>query len=171
MKRDRVLFLVLLFGLLITSRTLAQDSSSNPSEAAADLRARLAEVQANEAYGKARLEQLNEALKPENIERSLAGVGSTRPEELREQRRRELTLERDSVKRQLELLETSRLRLESAIQIADNRAYQESANGIGYNQLEAIWLSSVQPRKLLIASITFVSLVVLASLIIFLRRR
>ena len=171
MKRGRVLFLVLLFGLLITSRTLAQDSSSNPAAEAADLRARLAEVQANEAYGRARLDQLNEALKPENIERSLAGVGSTRPEELRDQRKRELTMERDSVKRQLELLETSRLRLESAIQIADNRAYQESAKGFGYNQLEAIWLSSVQPRKLLIASITFVSLVVLASLIVFLRRR
>src|SRR6187431_611254 len=111
MKRNRVLFLVLLFGLLFTVRTLGQDSSS-PAEAAADLRARLAEVQANEAYGRARLDQLNEALKPENIERSLAGVGSTRPEELREQRKRELTLERDSVKRQLELLETSRLRLE-----------------------------------------------------------
>jgi len=170
MKRNRVLFLVLLFGLLFTVRTLGQDSSS-PAEAAADLRARLAEVQANEAYGRARLEQLNEALKPENIERSLAGVGSTRPEELREQRRRELTLERDSVKKQLELLETSRLRLESAIQIADNQAYHESAKGFGFNQLKAIWLSSVQPHKLVIASITFLSLVVLASLIVFLRRR
>ena len=91
MKRHRGLFLVLLLGLLFTSRIFAQDSPANPAEAAADLRARLAEVQANEAYGRARLDQLNEALKPENIERSLAGVGSTRPEELREQRRRELT--------------------------------------------------------------------------------
>ncbi|HEY2972375.1 MAG TPA: hypothetical protein VGJ48_07675 [Pyrinomonadaceae bacterium] len=61
------------------------------------------------------------------IERSLAGVGSTRPEELRELRRRQLSIERDSVRAQLKLVGASRERLEAAIRTADNQAYQQSA--------------------------------------------
>jgi hypothetical protein len=60
------------------------------------------------------------------IERSLAGVGSTRPEELRELRRRQLSIERDSVRAQLKLVGASRERLEAAIRTADNQAYQQS---------------------------------------------
>jgi len=70
---------------------------------------------------------LNEALKPENIERSLAGVGSTRPEELRESRRRQLTIERDGVQAQLNTLEAGKQRLETALQNAEILAYQQSA--------------------------------------------
>src|SRR6266850_1020011 len=81
MKLRLSIVLVLLFGLLFTSRILAQDPPTIPAEAAADLRARLVEVQAREAERHTRLNQLDEALKPENIERSLAGIGSTRPEE------------------------------------------------------------------------------------------
>jgi hypothetical protein len=72
---------------------------------------------------------LDEDLKPENVERSLAGVGSSRPEELRELRRRQLTIERDSVHTQLKLLATSRERLEAAIGRAEDAAYQQSAEG------------------------------------------
>jgi hypothetical protein len=64
-------------------------------------------------------QELDEAIKPENIERSLAGVGSTRPEELRESRRRQLAIQRDGVQAQLRTLETSRQRLESAIANAE----------------------------------------------------
>ena len=74
-----------------------------------------------------RAEYLDEALRPENIERSLAGIGSTRPEELRESRRRQLQTQRDGITAQLRTLETSRLRLEAAILDADARAYQQSA--------------------------------------------
>jgi len=89
----------------------------------------LLEVQAKEAELQARARQLDEDLKPENIERSLAGVGSTRPEELRELRRRQLTIERDSVRAQLKLVGTSRERLEAVIRTADTQAYQQSAVG------------------------------------------
>jgi len=162
--------LVLLFGLLFTSRILAQDPPTLPAEAAADLRARLVEVQAKEAERHARLNQLDEALKPENIERSLAGIGSTRPEELREQRRRELTIERDGVRKQLDLLATSRARLESAIQTADNLAYQQSARGFAGNQVNALRMYFVNPRRLVIASVTFLGLLVIGGLVAFLRR-
>jgi len=70
---------------------------------------------------------LDEAIKPENIEHSLAGVGSTRPEELREARRRQLSIERDGVVAQLKTAETSRTRLEAALANAEVLAYQQSA--------------------------------------------
>jgi hypothetical protein len=66
-------------------------------------------------------------MKPENIEHSLAGFGSTKPEELREQRRKELQIERNGVQAQLNLLNTSHTRLEAAIATADAEAYRQSA--------------------------------------------
>ena len=78
-------------------------------------------------------------MQPENIERSLAGIGSTRPEELREMRRRQLTIERDGVRAQLKTLETSKQRLEAAIANAEALAYQQSARpaASGTNQMMA----------------------------------
>jgi hypothetical protein len=87
----------------------------------------LLDLQAREEQLKSRLIELEEALRPENIERSLAGVGSTRPEELREARRRQLTVERDSVQAQLRILENTRTRLQTELAQAEGRAYQESA--------------------------------------------
>ena len=170
MKRNRSLFLVLLFGLLFTSSVLAQESPISAEEAAADLRLRLVEVQTREAERQARLFQLDEALQPQNIERSLAGIGSTRPEELREQRRRELTIEKDLVRKQLELLETSRVRLEAAIQAADSRAYHQSAQGYSANDAQAEWLYSLNPRRLIIASVTLLGLLAVGSMVALIRR-
>src|ERR1044072_8577118 len=117
---------VLLFAFIITAH--AQQATS-AAETADQLRLQLIHVQAKEEGLRTRAQQLDEALKPENIERSLAGVGSTKPEELRETRRKQLQIERDGVEWQLKVLETSRPRLESAIRDADARAYQESARG------------------------------------------
>jgi hypothetical protein len=113
--------------LLVTSALNIQAQPKSAAQEADDLRLQLIDVQAQEEGLRTRAAQLDEALKPENIERSLAGVGSTRPEELRETRRRQLQSERDGVAAQLTTLETSRLRLEAAIRDADARAYQESA--------------------------------------------
>jgi hypothetical protein len=123
LKATAIAFL-LLFTFLIT--TQAQRSTS-AAESAEKLRLQLIEVQAKEEALRERAAQLDEALKPENIERSLAGIGSTKPEELRETRRRQLQIERDGVAAQLNVLETSRMRLEAAIRDADARAYQQSA--------------------------------------------
>src|SRR5689334_7745292 len=124
--KARLVLFALLFTFIITAE--AQQSSTS-AESAEKLRAQLFEVQTKEDALRARAQQLDEALKPENIERSLAGVGSTRPEELRETRRKQLQIERDGVESQLKVLETSRTRLEAAIRDADARAYQESAQG------------------------------------------
>jgi hypothetical protein len=114
---------------LFAIRTPAQN---NAHERAADLRAHLVEIQAKQAELQTRLAQLEEDLKPENIERSLAGVGSVHPEELREARRRKLEIEKKGVQSQLDVLATSRSRLESAIAAADADSYRQSA-GPGAN--------------------------------------
>jgi uncharacterized protein YlxW (UPF0749 family) len=86
------------------------------------LRAQLRDVQEKEADLQSRAEQLDYESKPEVIERSLAITGSTRPEDLREARRKQLLAEKDRVQSQLNLLATSRARLETAIANADAEA-------------------------------------------------
>jgi hypothetical protein len=128
MRSTAKLFVFLLFLTFISTTAYAQQPTS-AAESAENLRLQLIEVQGKQESLRARAEQLDEALKPENIERSLAGIGSTRPEELREARRRQLQTERDGVAAQLQILETSRLRLEAAIRDAETRAYHDSASG------------------------------------------
>lgn len=107
--------------------TLAQDAAS-AAQRAENLRAQLRDVQAKETELQSRVQQLEEALRPENIERATAGAGSTRPEELRDQRRRQLENEKARVRAQLDQLAASRTRLESAITTAEAEAYRQSAN-------------------------------------------
>jgi hypothetical protein len=119
--------LSLLLTLLIVAFSVNAFAQESAAESLEKLRAQLLEVQGKEDGLRTRLAQLEEAVKPENIERSLAGVGSTRPEELRESRRRQLTIERDGVLAQLKTLETGRQRLEAAIAQAEVSAYHQSA--------------------------------------------
>lgn len=97
------------------------------AQRAETLRQQLSVIQAQESELQTRSQQLDEQLKPENIERSLALVGLTHPEELREQRRRQLEIEKKGVTTQLEQLAASKARLESAIARADADAYRQSA--------------------------------------------
>jgi len=113
--------------LMFSASAYAQDAPASAAETADNLKMQLLDVQGHENELRVRLAQLDEDIKPENIERSLAGVGSTRPEELREARRRQLTTERDGVRAQLNTLETGKQRLETALRNAETLAYQESA--------------------------------------------
>lgn len=116
--------------LMIPSSSERHESTrvqTSAQEKAASLRSQLNEVEAKQAELQTRLQQLEENLKPENIENSLAGVGSTRPEELREQRRRQLEIERNGVKAQQDILARSHSRLETAIAQADAEGYRQSA--------------------------------------------
>jgi hypothetical protein len=128
-------YLLSLFLLLTTALNAYAQQPKSGAEDAEKLRLQLLDVQTQEEGLRAKAAQLDEALKPENIERSLAGVGSTKPEDLREARRRQLQIERDAVTAQLKVLETSRTRLESAIRDADARAYHESARPASENAL------------------------------------
>ncbi len=117
--------------LLLTALLLLQSFNTlgrqDGQDRAADLRAQLAEVQAQQADLQVRLTQIEEAMKPENIASGLAGVGSVHPEDLREQRRQQLKKEKAGVATQLELLAISQRRLETAVARADAAAYQQSA--------------------------------------------
>src|SRR5689334_21755851 len=138
MKRKIGLALLALLVLLIGAVSVyAADGAADigAADTLEKLRAQLLEVQGKEDVLRGRLEQLDENIKPENIERSLAGVGSTRPEELREARRRQLAIERDGVLAQLNTLETSKQRLEAAIANAEALAYQQSALKPDTNQM------------------------------------
>jgi predicted nucleic acid-binding Zn-ribbon protein len=82
------------------------------------LRAQLLDTESKLADLQSKLDQIEYALKPENIERA-AGYGTVHPEEAREARRRQLEGERARVLAQIKILETSRTRLETSIGTAD----------------------------------------------------
>ena len=85
----------------------------------AALRTELRDVQTKEADLEARAEDVDYALKPENIERATAGYGTTHPEEVREQRRRQLENEKQRIRKQLDQLAISHTRLDEAIAMSD----------------------------------------------------
>jgi hypothetical protein len=126
MKISKALILLISLVLLTSSNVFAQDTPS-AAQTAEQLRAQLRDVQAEEDELQARAQQLEWDLRPENIEHYFAGTGSTRPEELREQRRRQLQNEKGRALARLQLVAESRARLESAITAADAQAYQQSA--------------------------------------------
>jgi vancomycin resistance protein YoaR len=82
------------------------------------LRSQQIDVESKLADLGAKLEQIEFQLKPENIERA-AGFGTLHPEEARDSRRRQLENERARAQAQVRILETSRTRLETAVQSAD----------------------------------------------------
>lgn len=126
---NRAIRSTLAFASLLIASTAAMAQTPTSAGAIAEkLRAQLAEAQSRETELQTRLRQLDNDLRPENIEHSLAGVGSTRPEELREQRRRQLEAEKSKVQAQLDEVAASKSRLESAIAAADAEAYRQSAN-------------------------------------------
>ena len=131
-------FILPLFLLLAFTTTGYAQESETAAESVEKLRAQLIEMQTKEQDLRTRLAQLEESLKPENIERSLAGVGSTRPEELRESRRRHLTAQRDGVAAQLKTLAEGKVRLEAALANAEARAYHESARRPEPEQMMAV---------------------------------
>ena len=118
------MFITLLLSGLFATTILAQTSAK---EAAGNLRMQLSEVQIRKAEAQALDEQLEEDLRPENIERSFAGFGSTHPERLRELRRRQLEITRARLRIELDELDRSQTCLEAAIGEADTVAYWQSA--------------------------------------------
>ena len=103
-----------------SQRTLVDlERLSRAEQRSADLWKQLRDVEAQQADLQARLEEIDYNLRPENIDRSVAGFGSMRPEELREQRRKSLENEKVRVQKQLDQLTANHSRLETAIASAD----------------------------------------------------
>jgi len=127
---------------------LDMERLTRAEQRAEQLRGQLMDIQSKIADFEARLENLEWALRPENIESSTAGYGSTRPEQAREARKKQLEGERSRVRAQLKLAETSRSRLEIATANADAevdllRAKLEQRR----QQLDATPAEQPKPRK------------------------
>jgi chromosome segregation ATPase len=120
MKLRRIAPVIILI-LSFTALAVAQDSSIE------SLRSQLSDAQKREGEIQARVKQLEEDMKPENLEKFFALNGSTRPEALREERRRQLESQRTTLRTQLDQLAQSRVRLEAAIATAEAAAYRRSA--------------------------------------------
>lgn len=88
-------------------------------ERAEILRKQLLELIEKETSYKSRMAQIDEDMRPENIERTLSGVGGTRTAELRDVRRRVLENERRGLDSLLNLTTQSRIRLEEDVRQAD----------------------------------------------------
>jgi hypothetical protein len=107
-----VVAIVIAFGL---ASTVTAQPRTGREGTVSTLKQQLFELESKETWLRMRLEELDERLKPESIARELAGIGSTHPEELREHRRKLLTIERNGLQTQLDLLEEERARIEAAI--------------------------------------------------------
>lgn len=115
--------ILIAFGL---AWTVAAQNRSTREVSASALKQQLLDSESKEMRIRMRLEELDEQLKPESIERELAGIGSVHPEELREHRRKLLTIERNGLQTQLDLLEEDRARIEAAIAAASLEYAQPS---------------------------------------------
>jgi hypothetical protein len=162
------LYFALVLVLLSFAFGNGQETAPSAAETVDQIKLRLLDLQAREEEIKYRRVELEEALKPQNIERSLAGVGSTRPEELREARRRQLTIERDALVSQLNILENTRARLESQLVEAQGRAYQESARQAAPTQA-LVAQSRSSARWLVFGAIGLGALAIVAGLVIYRR--
>jgi chromosome segregation ATPase len=99
---------------------LDMERLTRAEQRAEQLRMQLVDVQSKIADLESQLEGIEFALRPENIERATATYGSTRPEEARQARQRQLENERTRVKAQLRILQTSQARLEVSCANADS---------------------------------------------------
>lgn len=99
---------------------LDMERLTRAEQRAEQLRSQLMDTESKMADMESKLEQIEYALRPENIDRATQGYGSTRPEEAREARRKQLETERTRTRAQLALLQTSKARLGVACNAADN---------------------------------------------------
>jgi hypothetical protein len=83
------------------------------------LQSRLIEISSRETSLGTRMAVIEHQLKDNNIEKLLAGVGSTKPEELRDAVRKGLIAEREGVNEQLRLLNLERARVLSSLATTD----------------------------------------------------
>jgi chromosome segregation ATPase len=98
---------------------LDMERLTRAEQRADQLRSQLMDVQGKIADFEARLELIDFALRPENIESATAGYGSTRPEQARDARKKQLEGEKSRVQAQLKLAESSKQRLETAVANSD----------------------------------------------------
>lgn len=95
-----------------------RDRLVQEEQRAENLQAQLFALGEKEAGLQGRFEEINEELRPENID-NIPISGSLRPEQVREATRRRLTGEQNRLRSQLELLQQGRTRLQSSLTVTE----------------------------------------------------
>ena len=130
---------------------LDMERLTRAEQRAESLRGQQLDVETKLADLQSKLDQVEYALKPENIERVTSGYGTTRPEEARDSRRRQLESEKSRLLAQVKILETSRTRLEVAVANADAevemlRRRQQQQDAIAPAATETAPVTSPKPE-------------------------
>lgn len=95
-----------------------RDRMTQEEQRAEKLDEQLFSIAREESNLQAQLEEVNEQLRPENIQQ-IQILGSLRPEEVRESARRKLTNQQMRIQAQIQLLQQSRTRIHSSISVTD----------------------------------------------------
>jgi hypothetical protein len=98
---------------------LDMERLTRAEQRAESVRAQLLDTESKLADLQARMDQVDYSLKPENIDRSIAGFGTVHPEDARDSRRRQLENEKTRLQAQITLLENSRTRLTASLSTAE----------------------------------------------------
>lgn len=125
--------LVLASIVLATTPVWAQQDAASVEQHVELLRQQLRDVTDRQAQLQARVQELDESLKPENVERSVSGIGTTDASALRDRRREQLEKEKAVVEEQLRSLDASRTRLEASIASAEAETVRLRASALGAN--------------------------------------
>jgi hypothetical protein len=99
--------------------TSLQEQLEHEQEIGERLQLHLIEISEKEAPLLARMDQIIQLLRPEAMERVLAGVGSVHPEDVRDETRKTLTSERFRIQSQLELFRQDRMRTQASLATTD----------------------------------------------------
>ena len=83
------------------------------------LQRELSDIAAKETSLQKRLDEIEPQLRPDRIEQSLAGVGSTRPEKNRDAVRNQLSNEKRKIQTQLDQFRQNRMRLQASLSTAE----------------------------------------------------
>src|SRR4051812_25572262 len=126
----RTLLFLTSFVLTLTP-VRAQDAAASVEQRVEALRQQLRDVTDRQAQLQARVQEFDESLKPENVERSVAGIGTTDASTLRERRREQLEKEKSVVGERLGSLDGSRTRLEAAIASGEGEVVRLRASALG----------------------------------------
>ncbi|MGH9941537.1 MAG: hypothetical protein ACRD9R_04150 [Pyrinomonadaceae bacterium] len=98
---------------------LIQERLTRAETRAEGLQQQLRDVMEKEANLQSRRDQLDEQMRPESLNNQIATVGTFRPDEVRENLRRQLDNEKRRVQAQLDVMAQSRTRLEASLANAD----------------------------------------------------
>lgn len=130
---------IVLFAALLCAAALPSGAQELPALAqrTESLRAQLRDVTDKEAALQARMQQLDEDLKPENIRNRTALTGTLDADKLRDQVRQQLEGEKARAQQQLDLLATSRAHLEAAITETEAAEVRQRAAALAPTQSPA----------------------------------